>query len=314
MLSKYEEKEKVTIYAAVESISERETKNGKSYIMLTLVADGKTAKCFKWDTTKKHLGIRVKDVVKADGRVNIYTKDNSRSFVIDNINVIKEPTQEMLNQILPTMSKPDEDFYIKRIKKLMGSIKDKDYKDIARVVMNKYYKSFIKGTAAKSNHDAFVGGLLKHTVNVTDLAVAIAKHFGKAVDIDLILAGAILHDLGKIRSYEIGLGYIDYTSEGTLLDHVFHTLDMIKEALIDKSVNEEKLMLVKHIVVSHHGQKDWGALNEPSFPEAMIVHLADMADCHVTMMQEATRDTEPGNLTDDRVWPYGRKLYRKKEE
>lgn len=314
MLSQYKHEERVTIYGAVESVSEKETKGGKPYVMITIASDGKTAKCFRWNTTKKRVAIRTKDIVKADGRVEVYEKDGSRSFMIDKINVIKNPSQDMLNKILPSMSKADQDLYIKQLKKFIASIKNKEYKLIVRTVMNTYYDSFVKATAAKSNHDAFLGGLLKHTVNVTELAVTMAKHFGNSVDRNLILAGSILHDIGKIRSYDIGIAQIDYSTQGTLLDHVFHTVSMIDEALKDTKVNQEKLMLIKHIVSSHHGRKEWGALNEPSFPEAMIVHLADMADCHVTMMQDAIRDTEPGNLTDEKVWPYGRKFYRKTEE
>jgi 3'-5' exoribonuclease len=313
MLSQHDKGEKITIYGAVESISEKESKAKKPYIILTLATEGKMVKCFRWGTTKSRLGVKTRDVVKADGTVDEY--NGTKSLIIDKIAVVKKPSQELLRQILPGLSKEDQKLYERTIKKYIAAVDDPEYREIVMAVLNTFWKDFKKAPAASRNHDAFVGGLMKHTMYVVVVACSIAKTYGGMIDKNLLIAGALLHDLGKIRTYDVGLSSIAYSTQGTLLDHVFHTISMIDEALRAKGVeaDPEKLMLIKHIVVSHHGQRDWGAVNEPSFPEAMIVHLADMVDCHVSMMDAALRDTEPGNLTDEKVWPYVRKLYRRAE-
>lgn len=312
MLSQYENGESVTIHGALESATEAESKNGSVYVVYTIIADGQTAKCYHWNTSKSSVSVKPKDVVKIVGTINVY--NDTRNIVVKSIETVQEPSREILRDILPSLSDADSKFYVKLLKKARGAIADEDYRAIVNAALSKFGKDFVKAPAAKKNHDAFVGGLLKHTVNVLNICEAFIAVYQAAINADLLRAAAIVHDIGKIRTYEVGLAAISVSTEGALLDHVFHSLSMLDEALADKEVDEEKLLLVKHMIVSHHGQRDWGALNEPSFPEAILLHLADMADCHVTMMDEAIRDTEPGSLTEDKVWPYGRKLYRKAED
>jgi 3'-5' exoribonuclease len=313
MLSQYGKGERVTLYGAVENVTEKESKNGKPYIFLTLSAEGRVAKCYRWNTTKSRFPLKPKDIAKVDGVVDEF--GGAHTLIVEKASVVKSPTQAILRKILPGLSDSDQKLYERTIKKYIAAVKDEGYRTIVMTVLNRFWKDFKKAPAASKNHDAFVGGLLKHTMYVTRIACSIAKTYGGMIDMNLLIAGALLHDLGKVKTYDIGLAQITYSVRGTLLDHVFHTMAMIDQAISEKQVEVdlEKVMLIKHIVASHHGQRDWGAVNEPSFPEAMIVHLADMADCHVSMMEHATRDVEPGNLTDEKVWPYGRKLYRPSE-
>lgn len=312
MLSEYENGETVTIYGALESTAEAESRKGGVYVVYTIIANGQTAKCYHWNTAKSSVSVKPKDVVEVVGTINVY--NDARNIIVKSIKTVKEPSQEMLRDILPSLSEADNKFYVKMLKKARGAIQDEDYRTIVNAVLSKFGKQFVKAPAAKKNHDAFVGGLLKHTVNVCNICEAFVAVYQAAINADLLRTAAIVHDLGKIRTYEVGLAAIGVSVEGALLDHVFHSLSMLDEALVDKKVSPEKLLLIKHMIVSHHGQRDWGAVNEPSFPEAMLLHLADMADCHVTMMDEAIRDTEPGALTENKVWPYGRQLYRKVED
>ena len=313
MLSEYERGERIILHAAVESVIEKETKKKSPYILLTLAAEGRIAKCYSWSTTKSRFSAKPKDVVQVEGVVDEY--GGAKTLILEKITVVKNPTQSMLRRILPGLSDSDQKLYERTLKKYMTAIQDAQYGVIVKAALMRFWTDFLKAPAASKNHDAFVGGLLKHTVYVTRIACSIAKVYGKMVDMNLLIASALLHDLGKIRTYDIGLATIDYSTQGVLLDHVFHTMSMIDEAMLAEKleIDSEKMMLVKHVIASHHGLRDWGAINEPSFPEAMIVHLADMADCHVSMMQAAMRDVEPGNLTNEKVWPYGRKLYRRSE-
>ena len=318
MLSKFENKENVTILGVVESVVEREAKNKNLYVQLTVTCEGKTARCFKWNCSLKDVGVKTKDIVEVVGEINVFGDNNSKSINANKIVVINEPSQELLKRILPSLSEEDQALYTNMLRDFVNQISDKFYKRLVNFVLKAYKNDFFKSPAAKINHDAYVGGLLKHTVAVTQVAVKIAEVYEGSIDKDLIIAGCILHDIGKVRGLNVELTGITYSTESVLLDHVFLGMEMIDAAIVDfrksKVFDKEKLMLIKHIIASHHGQKDWGALNEPSTPEAMIVHLADMADCFVTMMQTALTDVTPGEPTEDKVWPMRRRLYRRMEK
>jgi len=316
MLREYKDKERVTLYGVVESVVEKQGKNKKPFVSITISADGKTARCFKWQCTKTQAAVKQRDIVQIDGTIDVYKENGSKSLHVDKIIAIKSPSQDLIKKILPSLSKTDEKHYIDELQKLVESIEDEEYKSLVKSVLRNAYHGFVKSPAAKKNHDAFIGGLLKHTVNVTTIAAQVAQHYGGAIDRSLLIAGAIIHDIGKIKFYNIDIGGIDISTEGVMLDHVFLSLEMLRDIVGEHgpAISEEKMLMLKHIIVSHHGQKDWGALNEPCFPEAMIVHLADMIDSNMVMMQRALDDVEPGNVTEDRIFPFGRKLYRRTEE
>lgn len=314
MLHDYKPGDNITLYGVIESVTDRNSRNNQPFVVITLLYDGKSARCYKWGCTKEQLGVKNKDIVQVNGAVNYY--NNSKSLVISEITVLTNPSQELLKKIIPSLSAEDHRLYIEQLTLYISMISDPGYQKLVKIIMKHWWKEFLKSPAAKKNHDAFVGGLLKHTTNVTRIASGFAEIYGNSIDKNLLMAGAILHDLGKIHTYNIDIDGIDISLEGALLDHVFSTLNMFDTVLtpeLIKEIGEEKIMLVKHIVVSHHGQRDWGALREPCFPEALLVHLSDMADTHITMFENALCDTEPGHLTDEKIFPYGRKLYRKYE-
>lgn len=313
MLSEYQDKESVTILGVVESIAERQTKNKSAYVQITVTCEGKTARCFKWNSAIKDVGVTHKDIVQVSGDINVFGDNSSKSLRVEKIVVIENPSQELLKSILPSMSEEDQKLYTDQLRNLINQINDKGYKSLVNAFFVKYKDAFFKSPAARKNHDAFIGGLLKHTVNVTQIALKIAEIYGGAMDRNLILAGAILHDVGKIKTYSVEMTGIDYSTESALLDHVFFSMEMVDSVVPDCKIDAEQVMLVKHIIASHHGQKEWGAVSEPAIPEALIIHLADMADCFVTLMQDAITDVTPGCRTTENIFPLGRKLYRRLE-
>lgn len=159
--------------------------------------------------------------------------------------------------------------------------------------------------AARSMHHAFRSGLLEHTVSVTTVAKMLARHYG--VDQDLVVAGALLHDLGKIWELELGPS-IEYTDDGRLLGHlpmeVLYVENKIGE--LERFPAETRRLLL-HILLSHHGEFEYGSPRRPKTPEALLVHMVDNLDSKVAGMWEAI--TADGS--DDEAWtPYSRILGR----
>jgi 3'-5' exoribonuclease len=142
----------------------------------------------------------------------------------------------------------------------------------------------MRAPAAKFIHHAYLGGLLEHVLSVCDLCRIAATHY-KTVDLDLLLAGAVLHDIGKIYelSYDRSFGY---TSDGQLLGHIFLAGRMVEEKLSQLPDFPPKLRtLVHHLILSHHGSLEFGSPKLPLFPEALLLHYLDDLDAKMECMR-----------------------------
>jgi 3'-5' exoribonuclease len=151
---------------------------------------------------------------------------------------------------------------------------------------------FKAAPAAKKMHHAYIGGLLEHTLSMAILVDKLAGHY-TGVDRDLLLAGAILHDIGKIREFEFS-ARIDYTSEGRLLSHIVIGIQIIDEKMkLIKDFPEEQAVLLKHLVVSHHGVREFGSPELPKTIEAVLLNHIDEIDSKVKGIREFMASEDP---------------------
>ncbi|MFT3959248.1 MAG: HD domain-containing protein [Desulfovibrio sp.] len=130
--------------------------------------------------------------------------------------------------------------------------------------------------AAKGVHHAYVGGLLEHTLSVFKLCRRIADHYPE-LDRQTFLAGALFHDIGKLREFSGGIAN-DYTDEGRLLGHLMLGIEMLEPYLAKSGLEEPLQRHLKHLILSHHGELEFGAVRVPHTPEAMALHYADNLD------------------------------------
>lgn len=138
------------------------------------------------------------------------------------------------------------------------------------------YERFLRNPAGMRLHHAYIGGLLQHSVDVATLAANMADTIG-GVDKDLIVAGALLHDVGKLREISASMGF-PYTTEGRLLGHISMSAAMVQEAAAKARVTGPKLQHLLHIVLAHHGEPEKGSPVACATKEAFIVHYADELD------------------------------------
>jgi 3'-5' exoribonuclease len=153
-----------------------------------------------------------------------------------------------------------------------------------------------RAPAGKAMHHAYIGGLLEHIVSLCGLCRRVAPHYPE-FDADLLLAGAILHDIGKIDelSYDRAFGY---TTEGQLLGHIVLGVGMLSkkmDAIADFPADLKTLLL--HLVVSHHGEYEFGSPKLPMFPEALMLHYLDNLDSKLAAMRESFESEQ-----DDAEW------------
>jgi len=158
------------------------------------------------------------------------------------------------------------------------------------------YESFCKAPAASSYHHVRIGGLVEHSVNVARLCLKVCElDFAKLADKDLLVAGALIHDIGKIWSYSYDDASFDITTKGALEDHMAIGVKILASSIAEigefPQYYEEQLT---HMIVSHHGMKEWGATVVPKTLEAMILHNCDRLDAKVEEFNQAIVQTPQG--------------------
>jgi 3'-5' exoribonuclease len=164
---------------------------------------------------------------------------------------------------------------------------------------------FKRAPAAKKMHHAYLGGLIEHTLSMSLLADKVAGHYS-GVDRDLLIVGAVLHDIGKIRelAYDVN---IDYTNEGRLLSHIVIGLEIVNAKIQSLAgFPDEQAALIKHMIVSHHGAREFGSPEPPKTIEAVLLNYLDEIDSRVNAIREFMAADDP-----DAAWTsYHRLLER----
>ena len=173
------------------------------------------------------------------------------------------------------------------------------------VFVPEFLKAFSWAPAARSMHQAYIGGLLEHTLNVVRLCERVAALYPE-VDRDLLITGALLHDIGKVQEYEVRAG-IEITDIGRLVGHLVIGHDIVAEAIAGiRGFPEEKALRLRHMLLSHHGQLEWGSPKEPQTLEACILHHCDNLDSEVSKFAEILAAAGRG----ERWTPYDSRLGR----
>lgn len=266
-------------------------KDGNNYLNVTLTDKTGTIKGVVWDNVDQISGgVSSGDFVHIRGNVNEYR--GVLQLVIKNM---EASAVDMVDpsDFLPA-TRLDVNSMFKRLLKITASMKTIYIKNLIEAFWNdeEFVQKFKSAPAAKKMHHAYIGGLLEHTLSMASLADKIAGHYS-GVDRDLLVAGAILHDIGKTREFEYEIS-IDYSDEGRLINHIVIGIEMIDEKLSEiEGFPEEKKLLLKHMIVSHHGAREFGSPEPPKTIEAVILNYIDEIDSKVKGIREFMANEDP---------------------
>lgn len=181
--------------------------------------------------------------------------------------------EDDISNLVPTGAF-DTDVYKNKLETLIDSVKTPSLRMLLKKIFSgKFYDDFCRNPAGMKLHHAYLGGLLQHSVDVTELALSMADAIGNT-DRDLIAAGALLHDIGKVREISAVMGF-PYTTEGRLLGHITMSVLMVREAALELKMPATALQQLEHIILSHHGDQEKGSPMACATKEAFIVHYAD---------------------------------------
>ena len=175
-------------------------------------------------------------------------------------------------------------------------------------MLKQHREAFLVYPAATKNHHDYVSGLLDHVVSMLRLGKAIAELY-PSLNKDLLYAGIILHDVGKVVELSGPVGTV-YTPAGNLLGHITIMVNEIAMAAKELGIEGEEVVLLQHMVLSHHGKEEWGSPKRPMLKEAEILHYIDNIDAKMNMLNRALSKAEPGEFT-ERLFPLDNRQFYK---
>ncbi len=258
-------------------------RNGKSYYSLKLQDKTGVIEAKVWDINKSIEHFEVYDYIHIEGTVILYQEEYQL-----NVKSISRSSEGELDpaDYIPATPK-NIDLMLEELKELICDIKNVYIRRLLESFFHneKFISEFKYHAAAKSVHHAYLGGLLEHTVTVAKIGKDLCAHYPIANE-DLVVAGCLLHDIGKLTELA-KLPSGDYTDLGNMLGHIMigteQIHDHIKEIENFPPVLET---LIKHMIISHHGEYEYGSPKRPKTIEAMIVHSADNMDSRIKMFEE----------------------------
>ena len=279
-------------------------KDGNPFLTVTLADRSGQIKGVVWDDVERIAAAAAEgDFVQVRGQVGEYR--GSLQLVVKAMGRVPVD-QVTAGDFLPTTER-DVAKMFDRLREMTGRMQTPHLKALfdAFWADTAFVAAYTRAPAAKLMHHAYIGGLLEHTLSMAILAEMVAGHYA-GVNRDLLLAGVILHDVGKVRELEY-THRIDYTDEGRLLTHIVIGLAMVDEKLKQvPDFPEIDAQLLKHMIVSHHGAREFGSPEPPKTIEAVLLNYIDEMDSRVNSIREyVAKDTSEGTWT-----PYHRLLER----
>ena len=263
---------------------------GKAWLHLELADRSGAIDAKMWDNfAEVAASFECDDVVKVRARVKLYHGRNE--LTVEQIRLAAESEYE-LEDFIPHTKQDVEKLYA-RLAEIASSVGNPWLRRLLTCILDDpaIAPKFKRAPAAVTMHHAYIGGLLEHVVSLCGLCRLAAQHYPEA-SLDLLLTGAILHDIGKIDE----LGYdraFSYTTEGQLLGHIVIAMALVrKKAEAVEGFPPELLTLVEHLLVSHHGSLEFGSPRPPMFREAVLLHYLDDLDSKMGAMRATLESPE----------------------
>lgn len=256
-----------------------------SYLTITCQDSSGMIQGKMWEYTPQVLGmLKAQDIFLVNGVVAEYR--GTMELTIETIRIIPERDVD-LSALLPSSPIAAEELET-RLKAIINKITQPQLK----LLLEQFFAhpqwgtAYRQAPAAMKIHQAYLRGLWEHSVRVAELVAGVAEHY-PAIKLDLVLAGALLHDVGKIGEYSYERG-IKLTTEGRLLGHIIIGIELLSEeiAKIPDFPRDLRSKLL-HIITSHHGKYEWQSPKRPKLMEALVIHYADIMDAELYQFEQA---------------------------
>ncbi|MGN7479128.1 3'-5' exoribonuclease YhaM [Solibacillus silvestris] len=305
-ITKLQPGDQVDQYLLIKEAKKGVTTVGKPFMSLILQDRSGDIEAKLWDTNEEHENLyRAQVIVKVGGEIHDYRGKNQ--LRVKQIRPAREEEGVQISDLLPTSAVPKEQLF-EELNQYFFQIQNPNISRITRFLVKKYQERLIIFPAATKNHHDYASGLIDHVVSMLKLSDAICDLY-PTLNRDLLYAGVILHDIGKVIELSGPVGTM-YTVEGNLLGHISIMVNEIGQAANELKIDGEEVMLLQHLVLSHHGKEEWGSPKKPMIQEAEILHYIDNIDAKMNMLTRALDKTKPGEFT-ERLFPLDNRSFYK---
>ncbi|HOK42351.1 MAG TPA: HD domain-containing protein [Thermoclostridium caenicola] len=273
--------------------------NKKTYIDLVLSDSTGEIPAKWWDTGEDQFNALVPNkLFHVSARVDLWR--DAPQLNISMMRIAGEEEQKRISEFVQSAPWQPEKM-LEAVYAYTAKIRSPEIRNIVMAMLDRKEDKLIFWPAAKSLHHSVRSGLLYHILRMLQCAEALSRVYD-GINTDLLFAGVIIHDLSKIGELSANeLGMAEYTKEGQLLGHIVMGVEEVDRIGRETGASEEVILLLKHMIISHHYEAEYGSPKKPAFLEAELLHHIDMIDARVYDYQNATRNLDPGSFSDP-VW------------
>lgn len=287
-------------FVLVKSCERKNAKNGSVYLDLTITdgEDDLNAKIWDFKGTPAEQP-QPNTLIRVRGTVSTY--NSQTQFKIDRYRFVIPEDNVNIGDFVPS-AKYSGDYMFDAITSLVSSFEDAELKKLTFAVLKDYKDRIFDLPAASRLHHAVRGGLLMHTLSICRMAECVASLY-PSVDRDLLVCGAILHDVAKADEFNLSpTGLVEsYSVSGMLVGHLVKGAMIVDEIGKREGIDPAVLVLVQHMLISHHGKPEYGAAVRPCFLEAEILSTLDTLDADIYEIENAVKGVEPGGFS-NKLW------------
>lgn len=277
----------------------QESKNGTKFLLLTLEDRTGSIRAIDWYNAEKNDQVlQTGTVVGVTGKV-VYFDERLQINISNSETAVRKLSESEydIERFVSKATNPEEMF--KELLNIISSINDKDYKKLLEnffIEDRNFVELFKSAPAGMRIHHAYIGGLLEHSLNVAKIVAQVCLIYPQ-LDKELLITGALLHDIGKVKEYVINQRGIEVTTEGELLGHIMIGIEYIGQK--SKGLNYEKILKLKHLIASHHGELEWGAPVVPKTAEALVLHYIENMDSKINRVFQIMEKEDNGKEWSD---------------
>jgi 3'-5' exoribonuclease len=303
--------DRVTWYFRIQEITKKKTKNGDDFLDLTIMDRTGRMPAKIWNRVEEYYqSIRAGEIYKISGEIKDYKGKNQ--ITINSLHPVSDNDTDCNPADYEDTPPFDSAAMLQRMFSLLAAnLTDPHLLQMVQFFKEEYGPALQHAYGAQKIHHAFAGGLLQHTVSLLDMALLLAPHYG--LDKELLLIGALFHDIGKTAEFKTQPA-LETTLEGGLLGHVVISLTMflkLKSRIAD--FPDALSTRIQHLIVSHHGEKEYGAPEVPKTREAYLLHLLDLLDSRMNIFSEQIRSGDGQKLFSEFNQALGTRILLAKE-
>ncbi len=292
-VKEFREKERHTMNLLVKNVLKGVTQKGTPYLSLVLQDNSGTIDGKLWDASPEDIAAAVPGHVE---QLTFEVLDYNNALQL-RINSIRDLDQNEVDLSEYVMASP---VAVSELKSQIGgyirSIQNETLRTLVEAMYKKVGKAFFDYPAASRIHHNYLGGLAEHTVGMANLAEHIAAQY-PVLDRDLLISGVLIHDMGKTAELG-GLVSNEYTLEGKLTGHISIGHGWLVETAQELGLSDRpETLLLRHMILSHHGKHEFGSPVLPAIPEAEALFLIDNMDARMNSLRQALSQVKPGNWT-----------------